>query len=262
MFNSSSENVFEALEFIGKAKVPPSLGTIARANDLPLSTAFRIVSTLQNSGFIQLQQKGYVLGKMGEQLTQSLFSRFQIRSVSYPFLQQLALMTGETCCLSVPIGWFGVRIVVVRGMNEIVLSPRLGESLPLSENLASKAILALMQKEQKSAYFRWRERLIRKRPGKALLEELDVAANEGFIHEGGNSPSQKHSIAFPIALGGRAIGAVSIEGPVFEGKKESHVELAQWKDVIRKIETIVKQQPKNFKNPFEHLPSDSILLPY
>ena len=65
-------------------------------------------------------------GETTKRLRQSVFARFHLRDVCLPFMRKLALETGETLTLTVPVGWYGVRIAVTPGTNAIRSSPALG----------------------------------------------------------------------------------------------------------------------------------------
>lgn len=261
MANSSSNDVFQALELLARANEPLTLGSISRRMKIPLSSAFRIVATLQNAGLIEANSmtSGYVIGRSIHRLIQALFNRFKIRRISYPFLQQLAQMTGETCCLSVPIGWYCVRILSVRGMNEVVLSPSLGEPGPLGTMTAGRAILAFQSQGSQSLYRKWANETGAPLD-KSTLSELAATRERGYSIEISRDPRRNRAVAFPILLHGASIGSISIEGPIIDPSKKSGRDVKRWKELCARINGLAEQNPNLFRNPFAHIQPAEICL--
>ena len=108
----ATEPVFRVLAAISAAPRPLGVSEIRRALGLPLSTAHRLLSSLEQAGYIERYQSStrYVTGANARQLAHSFFSRFRIREACIPYLQQIAFACGETTSLAVPVGWQSVRI--------------------------------------------------------------------------------------------------------------------------------------------------------
>src|SRR5258708_34540901 len=96
--SSSARRALTILETVGAAGRRQGVTEIARALDLAPGTVFRGLDALERAGYVGRYQASsrYVLGGAVNRLRRSLFARFHIPDVCLPYLQQLALPSGET----------------------------------------------------------------------------------------------------------------------------------------------------------------------
>jgi DNA-binding IclR family transcriptional regulator len=262
--SSSARRALRILETVGAAAAPLGVTEIARRLDLPPGTVFRGLDALERSGYVARYQASsrYVLGAATGRLRQSLFAGFHIREVCLPYLRQLAFASGETTSLSVPIGWYAVRVAAAPGTNEVTSSPPLGEVRLLGEGGAAKAILAFAAADAVSRFLAWARHSGRRPPAaKALTAELDDIRRRGFAIERTEFAAGHAALALPIRDGAQAIAAIAVEGPVLElARPGYHDDLARWIEIVQAIEALVRARPAQFRNPFQHLDPDAILL--
>src|SRR5258708_11819151 len=142
--SSSARRALTILETVGAAGRRQGVTEIARALDLAPGTVFRGLDALERAGYVGRYQASsrYVLGGAVNRLRRSLFARFHIREICLPYLQQLAFASGETVSLSVPVGWYAVRIAAAPGLKERTRSPPLGEERHPAQGAAAPAMLA------------------------------------------------------------------------------------------------------------------------
>src|SRR5215831_4977813 len=140
----SASRALRILETVGAAERPLGPTEIGQSLGIAAGTAFRGLDALERAGFLARFQASpkFVLGKSVAALRQSLLARFPIRDVTAPYLRQLAFASGETCSLTVRLGWHGLRIAAAPGTNEVTSAPPLGGVRPLGEGCAGRAILA------------------------------------------------------------------------------------------------------------------------
>jgi DNA-binding IclR family transcriptional regulator len=259
--SSSARRALRILETVGAADRALGVTEIGRRLDVTAGTVFRSLDALERAGYIARYQSSarYVLGPTVSRLRQSIFARFPIRQICLPYLRQLAFASGETTSLTVPLGWYGLRLAAAPGTNEVTTSPSLGEVRPLAASSAGKAILAFETAERSARYAAW----TRRHGGRAdMLEaELRGIRRRGFMVEETVFASGRASLAVPVRHGGRAIAAIAIEGPVLSLDHAGlHEDLDRWIQIVRTIEAMAGARPALFENPFDHLDPNEIVL--
>lgn len=262
--SSSARRALRILETIGVADRPLGVTEIARRLDLPPGTVFRGLDALANQGYAARYQASsrYMLGDAVGRLRQSLFAGFHIREVCLPYLRQLAFASGETTSLTVPIGWYAVRIAAAPGTNEVTSSPPLGEVRMLSEGPAAKTLLAFAPAGSVQHFVAWARRHAVQPPRAApLTAELDEIRGRGHAIERTEFAAGHAALALPVRGAERALAAIAIEGPVLDlARPDYHDDFARWIDIAHAIEALIRARPSLFRNPFEHLDPDTIVL--
>jgi DNA-binding IclR family transcriptional regulator len=227
-------------------------------------TAFRSLNALELGGYVDRfkASTSYVSGETTKRLRQSVFARFHLRDVCLPFMRKLALETGETLTLTVPVGWYGVRIAVTPGTNAVRSSPALGALRYLHSDAATQAILAFMKPDRVSRYNAW---LAAQEDGAILpMSAMDsaIVRKTGYVLEPTSFAPGKAMVAFPILWEGEAIASIAIKGPIVSlAEGADQTALAGWRQTIAEVEARVKLQPDLFRNPFAHIDPDTILMP-
>jgi len=196
------------------------------------------------------------------QLRHSVFARFPIREICLPYLRQLAFASGETTSLTVPVGWYGLRLAAAPGTNEITTSASLGEVRALAAaGAAGKAILAFQPATDAERHAAWAKRKAARAPLQTLDAEFAAIRRRGYAFEKTAFAAGRASVAFPVRQGERAIAAIAIEGPVVDlDGLASDGELARLSGIVRTIEALARARPALFANPFDHIEADTIML--
>ncbi len=247
--SSSAARALRILETVGAVERPPGPTEIGQKLGLPAGTVFRGLDALERAGYVVRFQSSskFVLGKSVAALRQSLLARFPIRDVSAPYLRQLAFASGETCSLTVRLGWYGLRIAAAPGTNEVTSAPPLGAVRPLGEGLAGRAMLAFLPIHAPEA----------NRLARALAE---IRAR-GFATEETAFARGRAALAFPLRRGSQAIAAIAIEGPVVDLEDpDAHDDLPRWREIVGSVERLAQARPALFAGPFDHLDADDITL--
>jgi DNA-binding IclR family transcriptional regulator len=262
--SGSARRALRILETVGKSERPLGVTEIGRRLNIAAGTVFRGLDALERGGYLARYQSSsrFVLGSTVSRLRQSIFARFPIREICRPYLRQLAFASGETASLTVPVGWYALRIAAAPGINEVTASPALGEVRALATVSAGKAILAFQPADSAGRYIAWARRQVLGAATPDTLEaELQVIRKRGFQVEETAFASGRASVALPLRKGDRAIAAITIEGPVLDLDHPGlHEDLGRWIEIVHMIEALARARPNLFENPFDHVDPDEIML--
>ena len=151
----SLERGLKVLLLFGEERTELSVREISTELDLSLATAYRIVNTLEEHGFLERPpapgafRLGLRLAHLGW-LTQS---NLDIREVARPILEELAHTVGETAVLMVPRNGYAVCVEKVEGSYPIrPRSVSIGDREPYHGGALALAILAFLPEEQREGY--------------------------------------------------------------------------------------------------------------
>jgi DNA-binding IclR family transcriptional regulator len=262
--SSSARRALRILQTLGSGDRPLGVTEIARRLGIPAGTVFRGLDALERAGYVARYQASsrYVLGGAVAQLRQHLLAHFPMRDICMPYLRQLAFASGETTSLSVPVGWYAVRIAAAPGTNEVTSSAPLGQVRTLATDAAGRAILAFLPRAKAMSFATWAARHGHRSPVlSTLAAELRAIRERGFAVEETAFARGHAALAMPICDADRAIAAISVEGPVLDlGDPAYHTDLARWIDIVRPFEHLIRARPMLFANPFDHLDPDGIVL--
>jgi DNA-binding IclR family transcriptional regulator len=256
--SSSARRALKILAAVGDSGRPMGVSEIARALDIAPGTAFRGLDALIRANLVARHPAAprYVLGSSALALRQSLLSLFRIRDVCLPYLHQLASASGETSSLHVRIGWYAARIATAPGAGEVTSGASLEGAQPLSAGFCGLAILAHLDRREAARHLAWLSARGLDRPA-GIERELAAIRARGFARGAAPGPL---GIALPIRKSDQAVAAIAVEGPGFAGAASKAGPPAEWCDIARAIEALLRANPALAHQPFEHLDPDEILL--
>jgi DNA-binding IclR family transcriptional regulator len=120
-----------------------SLRAIVAATGLPKPTVHRLVSALEDHGFLfHVGGMGYALGPRLLALASTAMRELPLRQLARPVLEDLARTTGESAQLYVRQGDRRICVDAVESDNELRTIVPIGASLPLDKGSAGKVFLA------------------------------------------------------------------------------------------------------------------------
>jgi len=136
-----------------QSSVELSLTEIAAATGLSKSTAFRLVRTLEEAGYLSrnAESQRYRPGLKVLELGFTVLSNLGIRDVARPILEQLSRETGETVSLSLLDGLDVVYIDRVRNRSIVGVVLGLGSRIPAHCASMGKAMLAYLPADELTA---------------------------------------------------------------------------------------------------------------
>lgn len=213
----SVERAAAILRILGGAGRPMALSEIADALDLAKPTAFGLVRTLRDVGFVHqdLATSAYSLGDGVRNLHESGIDPHDLRSHAMNWADALAARTR----LEVHIGFpdpAGVRIVHhVFRPDDSTQALRTGEVLPLHATAVGKVMLGFVAGVPSSAVTltRLTRRTLVTRA--SLDAEIHAAHRRGWATERGELVHDVGAIAAPLrGYGGIGVGALAVAGPL------------------------------------------------
>jgi DNA-binding IclR family transcriptional regulator len=143
------DRTFAILELFEEERPEWSSTEIARALDLPVPTAHRILSALARRGYVSqhAETKRFRLGIAALQLGDRARAVVDLRSVALPSLRRISRDTGETSLLTVltPRQDRGVCLERVETAQPLRLSVTPGRQLPLHAGASQKVLMAFME---------------------------------------------------------------------------------------------------------------------
>lgn len=130
------------LEHLAKGG-PTTVAVLARSFGVPVSTAYRYVAALREAGMIWDLPGGRLgLGPRCVQLELGFRAALDQWAPCQPVMRELALATGETVALLVPLGREAVCIDTVQSPHTLRYSFERGMATPMVRGAAGKIMLA------------------------------------------------------------------------------------------------------------------------
>lgn len=198
---------------------PQTFTQIQRRMMIPKSSAFAILTTLHKRGLVEWDAEDrYALGMALFSFGCSVMSRFDYRSASLPFMEEIVQKTRETCHLGILHNWQVLYVEKVESPLSIKLASRIGLSLPAHSTGLGKALLSTFTDEQLDAILGCLE-LARRTDhtittARELMEDLRLTRLRGFAVDNVENEAGVRCAAAPIRdYSGKAVAALSISGP-------------------------------------------------
>ena len=223
-------STFRILQELGRAELL-GLSEITQRTGISKSTVFRILSTLQELGYVLRDlSRNYRISPTLAQLAGEEAAGEALRRLALPHMLHLRDKYGETVNLGIRNFDKVTYLEVVPSEFALRLEEVRGASVPVHASSLGKAILAFSPRSAVENLVRGRL-LERITPNticdpEELLAELKRVNNAGFAFDRGEGSILAICIGAPILdAQGNAIAALSISGPAqrFRPKKDSPV---------------------------------------
>lgn len=228
----SIERMNEILTYLSEKPRGERLSTISRELMLNKSTAFGIISTLEQMGYLgQDQDTGrYYLDLKLFELGQAAYARLDLASVAKPFVTNLSKKCGETVHIAVLSDTEVVYLDKVEGSKAMRVSSQIGGRQPVYCTALGKALLANSSDEvinetiPKIEFEKLTDTTI---TGVAnFKKELENIKQQGYAIDNQESEMGLYCIAAPIFSGeGKTIAALSVAGMISRIRDEGGQEL-------------------------------------
>ena len=197
------QKLSKVLALFSPAQPELSVREIGRPFRWPKSTAYRILSRLESSGFLDrdegtgLYRLGIRLAAYGELARHST----SLQRVVSPSLRALSDATGETATLMLFNGNEGVTVDVVESFQPLMLPGLLGGLMPLHATAGGKALLAWAPPARQSALIRRplpRYTATTITDVAELIRELEKSRKRGYTTVNGERVEDVCGVAAPI----------------------------------------------------------------
>jgi IclR family transcriptional regulator, acetate operon repressor len=196
-----------------------SLAELADTIGVPRPSAFRLLSTLEQHGFVRRIGQTYALGHRCLVLGSVYQADLGVEVVALPVLERLRDETGETTQLAVLEDWQVVYLARVLSHQPVAyMRSRAGAVLPAYCTGLGKALLATREPDEVAAWAR-RQAFPRQTPNTlttadTLLDDLAVTRERGYAIDDEEREVGVRCVAAPVYDGsGEAIAAISVAGP-------------------------------------------------
>lgn len=231
---SSVDRSIEILELLSSFKEGLSLTDISKRLEIPRSTTFEILATLENRHFIQRSKSTgqYKIGLKAFEIGSAYANNLDLRQEALPHLEDLAYKTKETCHLAILDDWEVVYIDKIESSHFVRLASRVGVRLPGYSTALGKVLLSY-QSEESIEQFLAEVPMIKHTPNtinspKHLKSHLEQVCAQGYAIDNEEQTLGVRCIAAPIFdYNGRAVAAISISGPVTRITEERQTELVE-----------------------------------
>lgn len=203
-----------------------SLSDLARQGGIPLTTAFRICSTLRGAGLVREMSNGLLaLGVQTVILAGSFLSGLDVRAEARPAMERLAEKTGETCHLGVLASAQIVYLDKINSIHPVQMASRVGGTNPALTTAIGLSVLAYSSVEAVDHVVETSERMYGAlTPRRDLTEKLDEVVRHGYATDLEVNERSICCVAAPLfSHTGEAVAGLSVSAPAVRFDRR-HVE--------------------------------------
>lgn len=219
--NQSVKKALALLDLFTENERELTLQEIATKANMPKSTAYRLLSTLESGSFLYKTKETkhdskYRLGLKLLELGKLVSNRLELRKIALPFMEGLAEEINEVVHLVVVNQLRAVYVEKVENNRALRLNTRIGKSTPLHIGSGPKMLLAHLKQSEIDAIFS--ETLYCKDEKEIinqleLAQELEEIKEEGFAYSKGEQDADTIGISYPIInYKGEVIGSLAVSG--------------------------------------------------
>jgi len=202
----SVQRILAVFESFSTERNSLTLQEIADLIELPKSTSFRIVQSLEKAGYlVRLENLQYCLSFRFTRLAGLVKSTLGIREIARPVMTELADKTKETVSIHTVVGRNRVCIDSMSTASALrnVIQP--GEQVPLLAGSATNVLIAYMSKKEITPLVASIARASKQTPTH-VLAQLATVRKKGFA----------------VSHGERLLGVSAISAPIKDVKEEVH----------------------------------------
>lgn len=212
---SGAERVLEVLETVATAKAPLSAKQVSELAGIPLSSAYRHLTSLKEAGFIVDlgRDLGYGPGPVCMRIAQNFDRTSHVLALALPEMQRLSVRTQESVGLMKVLGTDVYCVEMIESPLSLRCSYSRGRSQPLSHGASAKALLAFLPQSVQDEVC---DRLLGRNHDarSALLKELKAIRTKGYAESEGEVDSGVWGASAPIfSQGERLEGSISLMIP-------------------------------------------------
>lgn len=223
------ERILAVFESFSVERSSLMLQEISDRIELPKSTTFRIVQSLEKAGYlVRLEDQKYCLSFRFTRLAGMVKGTLSIREIARPIMAELAEQTRETVSIHTVSGKFRVCIdsmATISSSLRNVVSP--GEQVPLAAGSASKVLMAHMSKTTLAPILAAAARAT-KRTQAEVMADLQKIQAQGYAVSHGERLLGVSAVSAPIKDTQDEVRyCLSVGGPTvrIEGKEKELIKL-------------------------------------
>ncbi|QDG74888.1 IclR family transcriptional regulator [Labrenzia sp. PHM005] len=139
------QNALDLIEYFARLKKPASLAEIQHHFGWPRSSAYNILNTLVERGYMYepARRGGYYPTPRLASVSESIVSADPLNERLSALLEKLAAETGETAIVAAPAGRFSVYLDVIESTSPIRYAAHVGMRIPIHAGASGRALLSL-----------------------------------------------------------------------------------------------------------------------
>jgi DNA-binding IclR family transcriptional regulator len=239
--------VLDILEHLGSAGGAVSVSELARATGLNVSTAFRLLQTLMQRGYVEQERsnRGYQLGPRFFQMGTSYLKGSDLASIARPHLEDLRDDIGETAYLVIFSQGEIVQLCKADGKQAVSASVRPMVREPAYCTATGKVLLSGLPEEQLDQYLAgvtlqpFTPQTVTSKT--QLRKEVDRVRESGFAVDIEEFVPNLCCLSVPVrdVDDGTSVAAISIAMPKMRFKKSF---VPRWCGSLRAKAGLITQQ--------------------
>lgn len=232
----SVRRALEIFEFLLQQGEPATVGAIVGALAIPKSTAYELVRTLSEAGYLEPSGRGpgLFLGRKLFELGMAYRSQVDLLRDGSQIVEELRDATGETVQLSVLENDMMLVLLKEEGSRSIRIISRVGSRVPVNWAAAGRLLVSDLDEASLGALLK---RSVRQSPtGRSLtdigklIQQIRRFRKQGYATELNEANEHAGCVAAPVIDGsGRCVAAISIVAPEYRLGRQNRQEL------IRKV---------------------------
>jgi DNA-binding IclR family transcriptional regulator len=252
------ENLLALLEFFATHKEPASLADVVRHFGWPRSSAFNILSTLVESGYLYEPRArgGFYPSPRWMQLASAIAESEPLPEAVTRIMQWLAEETEETVWVSAPSGIFAVFLDVIESDQAVRYAAKPGKRVPIHVTATGQALLSQLPDRD-------RDILLRRatyggygpnapRSIEEVQEQIREGCARGWFRSASNYSADLGGVSVPLTVGDRAY-AITVAGPLYRVavKAEQHA-LTIYRSIANEFGSNSSATPLRIRMPPDH----------
>ena len=217
--SATALRALNVLEVLSQARAPMSAAEVAVVIDAERSTAYRMLMTLMDAGYVQRdpRTRGYRLGYKILSLSRPLLSGDEKAELIGECLREISARSGETVHYSVLDGDCAVLVQRAKGTQLVTIDFQIGDRAPLHCTSIGKVLLAYQDAAVVDAAIRrGLPRAARNTITNAarLRAELRKVRTQGYAYDDFEFADDMRCVAVPVLEKDRSVtGGISLSGP-------------------------------------------------
>lgn len=233
----AADQALQILSLLAGARGPLAASMIATQLDLPRSTVYHLLATLQERGFVMHlpEERRYGLGIAAVELSSAYARQEPLARIGRPLLAALVDRLGVSGHLAVPHGRDVLYVIEERAAGSPPLVTDVDVRLPMQLTASGRAILAALPKAQVRALFPDRESFVHRHADPdgidrytRLRSVLDATLTRGYALERGSVTEGLSSIGLAVLdHRGWPVAAIAVTFPESAVPEDRHAELAE-----------------------------------
>jgi len=234
---NTAERVIGIINALASTNGPIGVSDISRQLEIGKNNVFRILSALEESGWVwqDVETKKYSLTGAMARVALKALSQLDIQEVSSPYLHELQQATGETSALSIREDMERTFINCIPSNYQVRHVVTVGARRQLWYGSGGKAILAFMNEEETEAVLnQFRNSGVSELASgqeismEALCQELAQIRNQGYAVAAGERNPDACGVSAPIFNHNHeVVGSISVSGPISRFDREKAIQFSE-----------------------------------